>query len=69
MTAPESSRQLSGEIVRLVGGQGGVHACMSGLRMAVPLLALHLGHGAAAAGLLVALFGVAQLAASLPAGR
>ena len=42
---------------------------MSGVRMAVPLLALQLGHGAAAAGLLVALFGVAQMATSLPAGR
>ena len=60
---------LPSELVRLVGGQGGVHACMSGLRMAVPLLALQLGHGAAAAGLLVALFGVAQLLTSIPAGR
>lgn len=69
MTAPEATWQLSREIVRLVGAQGGVHVCMSGVRLAVPLLALHEGHGAAAAGLLVALFGVAQLAASMTAGR
>jgi MFS family permease len=52
-----------------VAGQGGVHACMSGVRMAVPLLALNLGHGAVVAGALVALFGVAQLMLSMPAGR
>lgn len=61
--------RLSREIGRLVGAQGGVHACMSGLRMAVPLLALHLDHGAAVAGVLVALFGVAQLIATIPASR
>jgi MFS family permease len=61
--------RLSNEIGRLVGAQGGVHACMSGLRMAIPLLALHLDHGAAVAGVLVALFGVAQLIATVPASR
>ena len=61
--------RLSREIGRLVGAQGGVHACMSGLRMAFPLLALHLDHGAAVAGVLVALFGVAQLIATMPASR
>lgn len=37
--------------------------------MAIPLLALSLGHGAAAVGVLVALFGIGQVAVSLPAGR
>jgi MFS family permease len=67
--SPRGDYVLSREIARLVVGQGGVHACMSGVRMAVPLLALHLGHGAAVAGALVALFGVAQLVLSMPAGR
>ena len=69
MDEAESERHLGRAVARLVGGQAGVHACMSGLRMAMPLLALRQGHGAAAAGLLVALFGVAQVLASIPAGR
>lgn len=69
VSPPFARESLAREIVRLVGGQGGVHACMSGLRMAVPLMALQLGHGAAAVGLLLALFGAAQLAISIPAGR
>jgi MFS family permease len=69
LTLPRPEYSLTREIVRLVCGQGGIHACMSGLRMAIPLLALSLGHGAAAVGVLVALFGVGQVAISLPAGR
>jgi len=66
---PAPQYRLGREILRLVCGQGGIHACMSGLRMAVPLLALSLGHGAAAVGVLLALFGIGQVAVSLPAGR
>ena len=69
MSEPGQNYRLSHEIVRLVGGQGGVHACMAGVRMSVPLAALHLGFGAAVAGALVALFGLAQMIASMPAGR
>jgi MFS family permease len=65
----EPAYRLSREIVWVVGGQGGIHACMSGLRMAVPLQALTLGHGAVAVGVLVALFGIGQIAVSLAAGR
>ena len=69
MTATQSgaNARLSHAIPRLIGAQGGVYACMSGLRMAIPLLALKLGHGTAIAGMLVALFGVAQLLATVPA--
>src|SRR5690349_21820612 len=44
MDEAESERHLGRAVARLVGGQAGVHACMSGLRMAMPLLALRQGH-------------------------
>lgn len=69
MAGTESGRTLGAGIFRVVGTQFGVHTCMSGLRMGVPLLALHLGLGAAAAGFALALFGVGQILLSLPAGH
>jgi MFS family permease len=42
---------------------------MVGMRMATPLLALHLGHSAWHVGLLLALFSLSQVFLSLPAGR
>lgn len=69
MTDTAADRELRLGIVRVVGSQSGVHACMSGLRMGVPLLALHQGHGAAAAGLVLAVFGLGQILLSLPAGQ
>lgn len=69
MTLTATDRDLNTGIVRVVGSQSGVHACMSGLRMGVPLLVLHQGHGAAAAGLVLAIFGLGQILLSLPAGQ
>jgi predicted MFS family arabinose efflux permease len=46
-----------------------LNACVTGTRMAAPLRALRLGHGEAAAGLLIALFALAQVFLALPAGR
>jgi predicted MFS family arabinose efflux permease len=57
------------ELLALVAGQTLLHACMTGLRMAAPLMALRAGHSAAAVGALMALFALTQVFLSLPAGR
>ena len=56
-------------LARLIGGHICLHACMAGLRMAAPLLALKEGHSALAVGLLMALFALTQVFLALPAGR
>lgn len=56
-------------LVRLIGAQVCVHACMTGFRMAAPLMALREGYSAAAVGILLALFALAQVVLALPAGR
>lgn len=56
-------------LARLIVAQICIHACMSGMRMAAPLLALREGHSAAAVGLLLALFALTQVFLALPAGR
>src|SRR5687767_13505703 len=68
-TAAPESRGLTPELVRLIAGQIFLHACMAGMRMAAPLLALRAGHSEAAVGVLVALFALTQVFLSLPAGR
>lgn len=54
---------------RLIGAQICLHAAMTGLRMAAPLMALRAGHSPAAVGLLLALFALSQVFLALPAGR
>jgi MFS family permease len=54
---------------RLIAAQISLHACMTGFRMAAPLMALREGYGPAAVGMLLALFALAQVFLSLPAGR
>lgn len=56
-------------LARLIGAQICVHACMTGFRMAAPLMALREGYSAAAVGVLLALFALAQVVLALPAGR
>ena len=63
MTAAKSA------LARLIAGQICVHACMAGMRLAAPLLALREGHSAAAVGVLLALFALTQVFLALPAGR
>ncbi|MEY8878757.1 MAG: MFS transporter [Leptothrix sp. (in: b-proteobacteria)] len=58
----------------LIGGQVCIHAAMTGLRMALPLMLLSQGGGAwlsatAAAGLLLGLFALAPVMTAVPAGR
>jgi predicted MFS family arabinose efflux permease len=57
------------ELFRLVAGQVCLHACMTGMRMASPLMALREGHSEAAVGLLLAMFALTQVFLALPAGR
>ncbi len=56
-------------LARLIGGHICLHACMAGLRMAAPLLALKQGYSALAVGVLMALFALTQVFLALPAGR
>jgi len=56
-------------LARLIMGQVCLHACMSGMRMAAPLLALSQGYSALAVGFLMALFALSQVFLALPAGR
>lgn len=68
MTA--AARTSSGhQLARLIGGHICLHACMAGLRMAAPLLALKQGYSALAVGVLMALFALTQVFLALPAGR
>ena len=62
-------RQTAAQVLRLVGGQVCIHACMAGMRMAAPLWALQPGYGALAVGFLLALFSLTQVFLALPAGR
>lgn len=56
-------------LLRLVAAQVCLHACMTGFRMAAPLMALRQGQSAASVGVLIALFALSQVFLSLPAGR
>jgi hypothetical protein len=57
------------ELIKIIVGQVFLHACMAGMRMASPLLALREGHSEAAVGFLLALFALTQVFLALPAGR
>lgn len=56
-------------VIALVGCQVGLHGCLNGARMAIPLHALQQGQGAGVLGLLMALFAVLPVLLALPAGR
>jgi MFS family permease len=60
---------LNPALARLIAGHVFLHACMAGVRMAAPLLALRQGHSEAAVGVLLALFALTQVFLALPAGR
>ena len=53
----------------LVACQVGLHGCLNGARMAIPLQALQQGLGATVLGMLMALFAVLPVLLALPAGR
>lgn len=56
-------------LARLIAGQVCLHACMAGMRMSAPLLALDQGYSPLAVGVLLALFALTQVFLALPAGR
>ncbi len=56
-------------LARLIAGHISLHACMAGMRMAAPLLALREGYSALAVGVLLSLFALTQVFLALPAGR
>ena len=56
-------------LLRLIVGQIFLHACMTGMRLATPLLALRDGHSALSVGVLLALFSLTQVFMAIPAGR
>lgn len=57
------------ELLQLVFAQIFLHASMTGLRLATPLLALVLGYSAGAVGALIALFALSQIFLAIPAGK
>ena len=57
------------QLARLIASQICLHSCMTGLRLAAPLLALRLGYGAAEVGVMLAFFSLSQVFLALPAGR
>lgn len=68
-TPNPESRGLTRELARLITGHLFLHACMAGMRMAAPLMALRQGHGEAVVGVLMALFALTQVVLALPVGR
>ena len=60
---------MTPDLARLIVAQICLHACMTGMRMAAPLLALQQGYSPAAVGVLLALFALTQVFMALPAGR
>lgn len=63
------TQRIRSTLTRLIGAQVCLHAAMTGLRMAAPLMALREGYSPAAVGLLLALFALSQVFLALPAGR
>lgn len=57
------------ELARLITGHVFLHACMAGMRMTAPLLALQQGYSELAVGVLMSLFALTQVFLALPAGR
>ncbi len=60
---------MNRELARLILAQICLHACMTGMRMAAPLLALREGYSPVAVGVLLAMFALTQVFLALPAGR
>lgn len=70
MTTPTAEAGgLTRELARLIAGHVFLHACMAGMRMASPLLALREGYSEAAVGVLLSLYALTQVFLALPAGR
>lgn len=66
---PAAGPRLALTLALLVATQVGLHGCLNGMRMAVPLRAAHEGLGAVAIGGLMALFAAFPFLIAIPAGR
>ncbi len=66
---PSAAPAGTSGFARLVVGHTLVHASMSGMRLAAPLLALHLGLGTVYVGVLLSLYSLTQVFIALPVGR
>ena len=62
-------RGVFSPLIALIGGQIGLHASMTGVRMAAPLMALRDGRSAWAVGVLIGLFAAAPVLLALQSGR
>ncbi|MGR4867306.1 MFS transporter [Variovorax sp. LARHSF232] len=60
---------MTPELLRLILAQVFLHASMTGMRLAAPLLALQQDYSAAAVGVMLSLFALTQVFLALPAGR
>jgi MFS family permease len=69
MTANQDKSLSAVALARLIAGHVSLHACMAGMRMAAPLMALREGHSALSVGILLSLFALTQVFLALPAGR
>ena len=64
-----SAPRLHTTLARLIAVQVCIHACMTGIRMAAPLLVLRQGYSPAMVGILLSLFSLSLVFIALPAGR
>jgi MFS family permease len=69
MTEAAAARKLPPALLSLIAGHVGLHACMTGLRLAIPLAALRDGQSPLVVGLLLGLFAAAPVVLALHAGR
>ncbi|MCX7266327.1 MAG: MFS transporter, partial [Burkholderiales bacterium] len=60
---------MNKSLSQLIAGQIFLHACMTGMRLATPLLALQQGYSTMAVGVLLSLFSLTQVFMAIPAGR
>jgi MFS family permease len=68
-TTTDATPATPRELARLITGHVFLHACMAGMRMASPLMALREGYSELAVGVLISLYALMQVFLSLPAGR
>jgi len=60
---------MNADLARVIAAQVCIHACMAGLKLVAPLLALRDGYSATWVGVLMSLFAVSAMVLALPAGR
>lgn len=63
------ARRLGATLLALIAAQVGLHGCLNGMRLAVPLLAAREEWGAGMIGVLMALFAAFPFLIAIPAGR